>query len=126
MNKPFFPIDRIRLFSADGQVYRAFEHLVAASMGTLLLVPERLVVGEHGAIQEGCPVPAEEVYAVLHYPSYKPVLLTTLKGPLQVLQGLGIDPADCDIDRISPMVMGREKVLRLVHPCGLRYAVVMP
>lgn len=42
---------------------------------------------------------------------------------VQQLQYLGIDPEDCEFDHITPMVHGEEKVLRLVHPSGIRYAV---
>lgn len=36
---PFLPIDRLRTFSADGNIYRAFNHLIAARSGALLLIP---------------------------------------------------------------------------------------
>ncbi len=129
VNNVAIPFGLLSLFSADRQVYRAFGHLIAARMGTLLLVPDRLVVGElNGAVLEGCPVPHEEVYAVLEYPTAKPLDPETQIGTndhVHQLEYLGLDPADCDIDAIAPMVRGREKVLRLVHPCGVRYAVVM-
>lgn len=127
MNEPFFPIERLRLFSADGHVYRAFNHLVAARMGTLLLVPLRLMASQCGDVVDGCPVPCEEVHAVLEYPCTRPVnqsLSVAMNDHVQQLEYLGLDPAMCELDHISPMVNGEEKVLRLVHPCGVRYAVV--
>lgn len=134
MTAPFFPIERLRLFAVDGAVYRAFHHLIAARMGTLLLVPMHLVTGPwhqpsgKPVVVDGCPVPWEEVHAVLEYPSVNP--LTTpanwnVHDHVQQLEYLGIDPAECEMDHITPMVYGEEKVLRLVHPCGVRYAVVM-
>lgn len=136
MTAHFFPIERLRLFSADGQVYRAFHHLIAARMGTLLMVPLRLVTGPFHlpdgkpALADGCPVPHEEVFAVLQYP-----VTHQLADPqgygwnvddhVQQLEFLGLDPGACEMDYITPMVKGEEKVLRLVHPCGVRYAVVM-
>jgi hypothetical protein len=43
--QPAFPIERVRLFATDGMIFRAFGHLLAARMGTLLLIPFNLVVG---------------------------------------------------------------------------------
>ena len=132
MNEPFFPIERLRLFSADGQVYRAFNHLVAARMGTLLMVPMNLVAGRCNEVIDGCPVPWEEVHAVLEYPAVRlsiqeaHVAYWNFNYHVQQLKHLGIDPAECEMDHITPMVNGEEKVLRLVHPSGVRYAVVLP
>lgn len=132
MTQPFFPIERLRMFSADGQVYRAFNHLIAARMGTLLLVPQLLVVGRLIDVVDGCPVPWEEVHAVLEYPVTSPVAHAdaTLAefNHQQRFDAfcLGLSPAECVLDHIAPLVNGTEKVLRLTHPCGVRYAVVMP
>lgn len=133
MNKPFVHIDTLRLFAADGQVYRAFDHLIAARMGTLLLVPLHLVTGPwhlpsgRPAVVDGCPVPWEEVHAVLEYPATNPIVhaVATLAefNSLQWFPTLGLSPAACELDHIAPMVNGKEKVLRLVHPCGVRFSV---
>lgn len=126
MNDPFFHIDRLRLFSADGQAYRAFDHLIAARMGTLLLVPLHLVVGQRDALIEACPVPHEEVFAVLEYPTTRPLTdHDAIDDRVQQLEYLCLDPGACEKDYITPMVNGTAQVLRLVHPCGVRYAVVM-
>lgn len=128
MTTPFFPIERVRLFAAEGAIYRAFHHLIAARMGTLLLVPLHLVTGRCDAVVDGCPVPWEEVHAVLEYPPIHPLtnpINWNVDDHVQQLEYLGIDPAECEMDHITPMVNGEEKVLRLVHPCGVRYAVVM-
>lgn len=128
MTEPFFPIERLRLFSADGQVYRAFNHLIAARMGTLLLVPIHLVTGRFEEVVDGCPVPWEEVHAVLEYPASNridPFLSHAWNDELQQVEYLGIAAMECEMDYITPMVKGEEKVLRLVHPTGLRYAVVV-
>ena len=132
MREPFFPIESLRLFSADGQVYRALDHLVAARSGTLLLVPPRLVVGDLAEVVDGCPVPHEEVYAVLEYKIRDRMIhkqwngLTKWIDKIAQLECLGIDPGACEMDHITPMVNGEKKVLRMLHPCGVRYAVVIP
>lgn len=130
MTGTFFPIERLRLFSADGQVYRAYDHLIAARRGALLLVPQLMVVGRLIDVVGGCPVPWEEVHAVLQYPNNSPIRelrsLMPEVGYINRLGYLGFDLSEFDMDRIAPMVNGEEKVLRLVHPSGVRYAVVMP
>lgn len=134
MTDPFFPIERLRLFSADGQVYSAFDHLIAARCGTLLLIPMNIATGPwhlasgNPAVVSRCPVPHEEVFAVLNYPSTRPLSDTDFRDiddQVQQLEYLGLDPGACEMDYITPMVNGEAKVLRLVHPCGVRYAVVM-
>lgn len=134
MNEPLFYIDNLRQFSADGQVYRAFDHLIAARMGTLLMVPiKRVKVAWHlpsgrPSTVNGCPVPYEEVHAVLEYPvSHRldQTMSHAWNDPLQQIERLGLKVLDCDIDYIEPMTNGTEKVLRLIHPCGVRYAVVL-
>lgn len=129
MNDPILHINTLSLFSADRQVYRAFDHLVAARSGTLLLVPPRLVAGDLSEVVNGCPVPHEEVYAVLEYQTKDRKEwngLTAWTDEIAQLEYLGLDPSVCEMDYITPMVKGEAKVLRLVHPSGVRYAVVMP
>lgn len=128
MTGSFFPIELLRLFAADGVIYRAFNHLIAARMGTLLLIPLHLVAGRCDAVVDGCPVPWEEVHAILEYPSINPLTNPAnwnVDDHVQQLEYLGIDLAECEMDHITPLVNGEEKVLRLVHPCGVRYAVVI-
>lgn len=128
MTAHVFRIDHLRLFAADGQVYRAFDHLIASRMGTLLLVPMHLVYGRCDEVVDGCPVPWEEVHAVLEYPVTHPLTQPAkwnVDDYIEQLEYLGIDTSACELDAITPMVNGEEKVLRMVHPCGVRYAVVM-
>jgi hypothetical protein len=129
MNNIAIPLNLLSLFSADRQVYRAFGYLIAARIGTLLLVPPHLVLGDLAKVIDGSPVPGEEVYAVLEYPPVhqltNPAAWPSSNDHVQQLEYLGMDPSEFEIDTISPMVRGREKVLRLVHPSGVRYAVVM-
>jgi len=115
MTNLFFPIERLRLFSANGQVYRAFHHLLAARMGSLLMVPLHLVLGRCDAVIDGCPVPWEEVHAVLDYPAVNPLTNPAkwdIDDHVAQFGYLGIAPAECVLDYITPMVGGEEKVLR--------------
>lgn len=123
----FLHIESMRHFAADGLVYRAFNHLIAARMGALLLVPFHRVQGSFEAVVDGCPVPWEEVYAVLDYPAvhtFTNPARWNIHNHVRQLESFGIDPAACELDYIAPMMNGEEKVLRLVHPYGVRFAVV--
>lgn len=56
-------------FTADAQVWRGFDHLLALGVGSLLLVPVGLVTaGDLRAVRDGCPVPWREVWAVIDVP----------------------------------------------------------
>lgn len=128
MSEALLHIDRVRAFANQGKVYRAFNHLIAARMGTLLMVPMQLIAGRCDDVIDGCPVPWEEVHAVLEYPVSSPRPKRNwpwYQDHVQQLKSLGLDPAACELDFISPMVKGEEKVLRVKHPCGVRYAVVI-
>lgn len=129
MNNISIPLNLLSLFSSDRQVFRAFGYLIAARIGTLLLVPPHLVLGDLTNVIDGSPVPSEEVYAVLEYPPVHPLTnpaaWPSINDHVQQLQYLGMDPDEFELDTISPMVHGTEKVLRMVHPSGVRYAVVM-
>jgi len=130
MTSPLFRIDLLRTFSADGNIYRAFGHLVASRMGTLLLVPFHLVIGRCDDVVDGCPVPWEEVFAVLEYPAVNPLTNPAqwngASNAMRTFARLGLHFTGCVLDTITPMVNGKETTLRLVHPCGVRYAEVMP
>jgi hypothetical protein len=121
-------IDLVRSFGADGKAYFAFHHLLAAQMGALLLVPVSLAMGSLVQVVHGCPVPWEEVHAVIEYPQVHPLKSLGKWGidskQVQIFLQLGLDPEECEFDHINPMVNGKDgKVLRLVHPSGVRLAV---
>lgn len=59
------PISVLSSFSADDRVYRSFNRLIAASPGTVLMVPMRLVHGSLAEVVDGCPVPWEELHDIL-------------------------------------------------------------
>ena len=99
-------------------------------MGTLLLVPLHLVTGRCDEVVDGCPVPWEEVFAVLEYPATHPLTnpdqWNGTNNAMRTFASLGLCFMGCTLDYIAPMVNGKETILRLVHPCGVRYAEVMP
>lgn len=113
------PLETLLPFTQDGRVFRAFDHLILARVGALLLVPVWRVAGDLRRVIDGCPVPWEEVCDVLDAPA---------------LSVVACDPADALV-RLSPTGWQREffhlarrdnrRVKRLVHPAmGLRFAEV--
>lgn len=64
-NALYIHIAALPMFSADGNIHRAFDHLIAAKSGFVLLVPIHLVQGNFTDVVDGCPVPWEEVDDIL-------------------------------------------------------------
>lgn len=52
-------------FSGDGRLYWAFDHLIAARPGAILLVPLYVVLGQIEGALHGCPAPWDEICDVL-------------------------------------------------------------
>lgn len=119
------PLAAVAAFAADGRVWRAYGHLIAAGAGTLLAVPLTAVGGDLRGVVDGCPVPWEEVLALLDAPvrDAQPVLPdSTLFGKAPAV--LAITPFDWISDVISPFHGGRTSAVRLIHASGIRYAHV--
>lgn len=118
------PVSAIAAFSANGRVHRAFNHLIAAAPGTLLCVPLVLAAGDLRGVVDGCPVPWEEVWAVLDQPP---------AGPIAVTQDLiahswpplaAVLPPGWELDFVPLGRAPRPVCSRLTHPCGVRFAQV--
>lgn len=119
------PVSSIAPFSADGRLYHAFCHFVAAACGELLLVPDGGVTP--WGVVPGCPVPVEEVAAVLDQPLCDPVAVDVRASP-EFCRLAAIAADGWLLDRISVLPGMREprSILRLTHPCGARHAMVWP
>lgn len=61
-------LENLETFSSSGRVFRAFGHLIAARAGATLLVPQEQVDGDLRRVLDRCPVPYEEVLALLDPP----------------------------------------------------------
>jgi len=118
------PLSLLASFSADGRVYRAFEHYIAAGNGRLLLVPAVLVYGDRTAVVSGCPVPVEEISALLDAPQdMPPALLTDMHPLFRRLMTFG---EGCWRYDFVPLMTGqRRRVLRVMNENGIRYAEVV-
>lgn len=124
-NALYLHISALAPFSADGTIYRAFDHLIASRMGTVLLAPIHAVQGDLTQVVDGCPVPWEEVGAVLD--------ANFEKGrAFSLVDGYGYGPAIRQMARIDeagweikPLHLRQRAgtVWAFRHASGLRYAV---
>ena len=119
--------DALRCFSGNGTVYRAYDHLIAATHGMLLLAPIIVVQGRFDGVVDGCPVPWEEVFSVIEAESlpFMPDLahMPDVNHELDRLNPLGLDRGQWEFDFIGIHDETRRNVLRFKHISGVRYAV---
>lgn len=124
-NAFYLHISALEPFSADGTIYRAFDHLIASRMGTVLLAPIHAVQGDLTQVVDGCPVPWEEVGAVLDAPFDQAL-------DFGLADGFGYGPAVRQMARLAetgwdmaPLRLRPEAsaVWAFRHVSGLRYAV---
>lgn len=115
-------VELLARFSADGRVWRSFDHLVAYNGVALLLVPVGLARGNLLAVRDGLPVPWEEVVAVLTADGEEarqasPMTLAELAPRLVQT----FDAEGWVVDRVpaGPKV---PQLLRAVSPDGIRWA----
>lgn len=116
----------MRGFSQDGDVYRAFGYLILPRHGSILLVPPVVVQGRFGQLVDGCPVPWEEVAAIIERET-EPFMLNlvdmeAMERHFNALDSLGLDRSGWVFDLIG-IHDERRNVLRFIHISGVRYAV---
>jgi hypothetical protein len=119
--------ETLRRFAVGGVLYRAYDHLIAASVGRVLTVPLIVVQGRFMDVIDGCPVPWEEVYSIIEGKS-EPFILELAKMPevvlwLDSLAPLGLDRGQWQFDLIGVHDDTRRNVLRFTHASGVRFAV---
>lgn len=122
---PVLHISALIPFSADGIIYRAFGHLLAARAGSVLLAPIHAVQGRLTEVVDGCPVPWEEVDAVLAAPFSQALAFGFDDGcgyGAAVRQMARLSVAGWDVEplRLRPE---SSAVWAFRHESGLRYAV---
>ncbi|KAF0812767.1 hypothetical protein IGB42_02610 [Andreprevotia sp. IGB-42] len=61
-------IDALRRFSYNSQLYRCFDHALAAHAGSLLAVPLVMLAGDFAQLIDRCPVPYPEALAIIETP----------------------------------------------------------
>lgn len=119
--------DALQRFSADGKLYRAYDHLIAATHGMLLMAPLIVVQGRFTDVVDGCPVPWEEVFAVIDAESMPFImdlaLMPQINFELDRLNPLGLNRSQWVFDFIGTYDDTRRNVLRFKHASGVRCAI---
>lgn len=117
-------VSTLAAFSASHQVFRVYGHLLAVAEGALVLVPLALVAGDCRGVLDGCPVPWEEVLAVLDAPALNPEPVPPVelsRGPL-----VGLTQGEFSTgwarDHIRPFFSGKRLATRWSHVSGVRLA----
>lgn len=120
------PLDLIAGFSATGRVYRAFDRLIAAQMGSVLLVPIWLSRGDLSGTVDGCPVPWDEIQDLLHLErvavSDFALEPDTYSDQVIKMAALAKDGWSVDVIHVNRHPQGR--AWRFSHRSGICYAVV--
>lgn len=120
---PSINVSQLAAFAGEGQLFRAFDHVVAALHGSVLLVPMYRAAGDLSRMVDGCPVPWDELDDVLR------------------VERRAVHAIDFAAERYSPLVMGlaelapdgwdldfmnvrgsQFQVWRFQHRCGIRFA----
>lgn len=110
-------------FTANGVLYRAFDRVIAARHGCVLLVPLHLAHGDLSALVDGCPVPWEEVDEVIQAEPGATHAFdvegdrygTLVRGAAELAEG----GWSLDFMRLNGSM---HLVWRLVHWSGIRFA----
>lgn len=120
------PLFLIAAFSPSGQVFRAFDHLIAAGAGEILFAPMVIADGDLRGVIDHCPVPWEEAWAVLDTPLEEAVSLNDEAMARDWRRLSRLAPTGWSIDAIDiGNSAGPTKAIeRVTHVCGLRYARV--
>lgn len=119
-----FPLPTLASFCAPGMpLHRSFGYVMAVRSGSVLLAPVGSVDGDLRQLRDGCPVPWEEVAAVIDTPLRGRLLqgaemVATAPRLAHVFSPYGWSR---DLLGIGPGPIG---AVRLVHENGLRCAFV--
>lgn len=115
-------LETLAKFSADGQVYRAHAHAIAAGPGWLVLVPIELVDGDLTTVIDQCPAPWQEVMALLDEPAAKPGMFSSDVWAESGGFAVALASSNWDMDDVD--IGGVKRAKRLFHPSGIRIGVV--
>lgn len=132
MKLPSIPLQNLLPFSAYGQIFRAFDHLIAPGRGELLLVPIYMADGDLRQVIDGCPAPWEEVWSVIDTPvdvdhpigskGFNHQLKKPLHDKLTELQSLAESGWKYDRIEVGNSSGPLKSIDRLSHSFGIRYA----
>lgn len=112
----------IQQFDDQGQLWRAFDHLIARRYGTVLMVPVALTMGNLRHVVDRCPLPLEEATAILDIGPLRNTSEAPTACPALRLLMAFAPAAEWELDHIQLSTVGRPRIRRLLHESGMRYA----
>lgn len=119
---PLVLVQDIGRWDVSGCVHRAFDCLIGVRYGGFLLVPIGLTVGDMRMVIDRCPLPVDEVAAVLAGDPQRNTSEDPMQSPaMRLLQGFA-PAAEWEVDHIALGQLGHANIRRLLHPSGIRYA----
>ena len=65
------PVSSMLKYSSDGNIYRSFDNIIVVMSGLVIAIPITLITGNLKSVQPYCPVPWEEMWAILDTESTK-------------------------------------------------------
>lgn len=127
MDRLTVPIELLLTFSESGLLYRAYDHIIAATTFSLLVVPIQHVSGSFKkTVLDGCPVPWEEVLDLIEAEGADTNRASDVSYIWPYLDCLYALHAQMQFDRISLFGNTTKNIIRVTHPCGLRFAMTEP
>jgi len=123
MITPRTPLFLVAAFSPEGRVFRAFDHLIAAGIGEMLLCPVHLAEGDLRGVIDYCPVPWEEAWAVLDTPldGAAAIDCETMSSQWPRLARLHRSGWLADSIGLGNSVAQTKSIDRITHASGLRF-----
>jgi hypothetical protein len=121
---PLVNLGELLVFAVDGLAYRVMQHYVIAGIGLLIALPEPLMHVGETPTRSGCPVPIDELDALLSQEGLvgrHPVVPPELHKVAMRCQALWPDSAFY-ADTIT--VGATARVLRVRNALGVRFAVL--
>lgn len=126
MKPSSIPLSAIARFSHDGVVFRSFNYLLAARVGSLLAVPVALASGDFSVVRDGCPVPWTEALAAVDTPKspfFKELTAERLAYLAPLVASL-FPPHAWGQDSISLGADGQSSVCRVISADGVVFCWV--
>jgi hypothetical protein len=112
----------IQQFDANGQIWRAFDHLIARRYGTVLMIPVGITVGNLHSVVDRCPIPLEEATAIMQGGPLRNTGERQVDCPALRLLTAFAPAAEWELDHVVLGTVGQPSIRRLLHESGMRYA----
>lgn len=118
------PLDVLGRFSADGQVYRAFGHSIAAGRDVIVFAPLAVCDGDLTTVIDRCPIPWQEACAIIDDAGQNRRAVDARFDRILGVRFRDLAPTNWDVDEVAfaPALLAA----RLTHPSGIKVAAALP